>query len=152
MAHSSGVSRDRSPSAPRVPAQNVLLIDTYDTIAGARRAVAKEMEAQGRRLNGVRLDSGDVVALSREVRGILDDAGLRYVKIFVSGGLDEESIDQYLAAGAPIDAFGVGTRMDVSADAPSLDMAYPGGGWPSGAEEQRRGGTWAAQKQVWFMA
>jgi nicotinate phosphoribosyltransferase len=108
------------------PANTILLIDTYDTMAAARKAVevAREMEAQGQRLAGVRLDSGDIVALSREVRSVLDGAGLDYVKIFVSGGLDEEGIDQMLETGAPIDAFGVGTRMDVSADAPYLDMAY----------------------------
>lgn len=108
------------------PASTILLIDTYDTVAAARKAVevAREMEARGERLAGVRLDSGDIVSLSRAVRRILDAAGLGHVRIFVSGGLDEESIDRLLAAGAPIDAFGVGTRMDVSADAPYLDMAY----------------------------
>ena len=108
------------------PAGTILLIDTYDTVAAAHKAVevAKEMKGRGHRLAGVRLDSGDIVALSKEVRRILDRAGLDYVKIFVSGGLDEESMDQFLSAGAPIDAFGVGTRMDVSADAPYLDMAY----------------------------
>ncbi|MBI4588670.1 MAG: nicotinate phosphoribosyltransferase [Candidatus Rokubacteria bacterium] len=108
------------------PAHTILLIDTYDTVAAARKAVevAMEMEAQGQRLAGVRLDSGDIVTLSKAVRRVLDQAGLPSVRIFVSGGLDEESIDQFLAEGAPIDAFGVGTRMDVSADAPYLDMAY----------------------------
>lgn len=108
------------------PANTILLIDTYDTVAAAHKAVevAREMQARGQRLAGVRLDSGDIVALSKEVRGILDRAGLGYVRIFVSGGLDEDGIDHLLKAGAPIDAFGVGTRMDVSADAPYLDMAY----------------------------
>lgn len=108
------------------PTSTTLLIDTYDTVAAAHKAVqvAKEMEAEGLRLAGVRLDSGDIVALSKEVRRILDDAGLDYVRIFVSGGLDEETVEDFLEAGAPIDAFGIGTRMDVSADAPYLDMAY----------------------------
>ena len=108
------------------PRNTTLLIDTYDTVVAAHKAVevAKEMEARGERLGAVRLDSGDIVALSKAVRRILDDAGLRYVRIFVSGGLDEHSVESFLAEGAPIDAFGVGTRMDVSADAPYLDMAY----------------------------
>ena len=108
------------------PDQATLLIDTYDTVAAAHKTVvvAKEMEARGHRLGGVRLDSGDLAALSREVRRVLDAAGLDYVRIFASGGLDEQVIDDLVTRGAPIDAFGVGTRMDVSADAPYLDMAY----------------------------
>jgi nicotinate phosphoribosyltransferase len=104
----------------------ILLLDTYDTLQGARRAVvvAGELAAQGRRLAGVRLDSGDLLALSREVRQILDEAGFPKVRILASGGLDELDVDRLLAAGAPIDGFGVGTRMNVSADAPSLDLVY----------------------------
>ncbi|NPB08860.1 MAG: nicotinate phosphoribosyltransferase, partial [Thermodesulfobacteria bacterium] len=79
---------------------------------------------RGYRLKGVRLDSGDLVALAQEVRRRLDEAGLSYVKIFASGGLDEYRIEELLSAGAPIDAFGVGTKMGVSADAPYLDAAY----------------------------
>jgi nicotinate phosphoribosyltransferase len=131
MAHSYVTAFPREIDAFRAfaqafPARTTLLIDTYDTVAAALKAVevAKEMEARGERLAGVRLDSGDIVALSKEVRRVLDAAGLDYVRIFVSGGLDEEMIDQFLEEGAPIDAFGVGTRMDVSADAPYLDMAY----------------------------
>jgi nicotinate phosphoribosyltransferase len=108
------------------PGSAILLIDTYDTLAGAREAVkvAKEMEAHGARLTGVRLDSGDLLTLSRQVREVLDAAGLGYVRIFASGGLDEREVSRLVGAGAPVDAFGVGTRMDVSADAPYLDMAY----------------------------
>ena len=108
------------------PDHTTLLIDTYDTVAAAHKAVvvAKEMEARGHRLGGVRLDSGDLAALSRDVRRVLDAAALDYVRIFASGGLDEQVIDDLVTQGAPIDAFGVGTRMDVSADAPYLDMAY----------------------------
>jgi nicotinate phosphoribosyltransferase len=108
------------------PRSTTLLIDTYDTLAAAHKAVivAREMESQGTRLAGVRLDSGDLVELSRGVRRILDEAGLTYVRIFASGGLDEDEVARCLAAGAPIDAFGIGTRMNVSADAPYLDMAY----------------------------
>ena len=112
--------------AKTFPARTILLIDTYDTVAAAHKAVevAKEMEARGERLAGVRLDSGDIVTLSKEVRRVLDAAGLDYVRIFVSGGLDEYEVDQFFEEGAPIDAFGIGTKMDVSADAPYLDMAY----------------------------
>jgi nicotinate phosphoribosyltransferase len=108
------------------PGRTTLLIDTYDTEVAAHKAVqvAREMESRGERLLAVRLDSGDVAALSKRVRRSLDAAGLAYVRIFVSGGLDEGDIEGLLAEGAPIDAFGVGTRMDVSADAPYLDMAY----------------------------
>jgi len=131
MAHSYVLAFRREIDAFRAfarafPDATTLLIDTYDTLAAAHKAVAvaREMEAGGHRLAGVRLDSGDLLALSREVRAILDRAGLGDVRIFASGGLDEDEIDRLLEAGAPIDAFGVGTRMDVSADAPYLDMAY----------------------------
>ncbi|WP_376791308.1 nicotinate phosphoribosyltransferase [Thermoflexus sp.] len=112
--------------AETFPERSIFLIDTYDTLEGARRAaqVALEMKRQGRRLIGVRLDSGDLLALSREVRRILDEAGLPEVRILASGGLDEYRIDELVRAGAPIDAFGVGTRMGVSEDWPWLDMAY----------------------------
>ena len=108
------------------PNRSIFLIDTYDTIAGAHQAVvaAKEMEERGDRLFGVRLDSGNFDSLSRAVRAILDDAGLDYVKIVASGGLDEHDVARLSSAGAPIDIFGVGTRMGVSADAPTADMAY----------------------------
>ena len=108
------------------PDRTVLLLDTYDTIQGAWHAaeVGRELENAGHRLVGVRLDSGDFASLSRQVRQILDDAGLRYVNIIASGGLDEYQIQDLLQAGAPIDHFGVGTRVGVSDDAPWSDMAY----------------------------
>ena len=108
------------------PDSTILLIDTYDTLEGARKAVqvAGELAARGHRLAGVRLDSGDLPLLSREVRRILDEGGFPEVKILASGGLDEHDIDRLLAAGVPVDAFGVGTRLNVSADAPSLDFVY----------------------------
>jgi nicotinate phosphoribosyltransferase len=108
------------------PDSAVLLLDTYDTLAGARKAVtvARELAAGGHRLAGVRLDSGDLAALSREVRALLDAGGFPGVKILVSGGLDEHDIAALLDAGAPIDGFGIGTRLNTSADAPSLDMVY----------------------------
>jgi nicotinate phosphoribosyltransferase len=82
------------------------------------------MEAAGHRLVAVRLDSGDFDSLSHQVRRILDDAGLEYVKIVASGGLDEYALERLVRAGAPIDIFAVGTRVGVSEDAPSSDMAY----------------------------
>ena len=95
------------------------LIDTYDTIEGARAAAAL-----GRPLWGVRLDSGNLVELSREVRKILDDAGLKNAKIMATSDLNEYKILEYAAAGAPIDAFGVGTDLATSADSPSLGVVY----------------------------
>lgn len=108
------------------PDSTTLLIDTYDTFQGACHAVtvARELAAAGHRLRAVRLDSGDIAALSRGVRAILDAGGCSDVRILASGGLDEHSIAGLLAAGAPIDAFGVGTRMDASEDAPTLEAAY----------------------------
>jgi len=112
--------------AASFPDRAVLLLDTYDTIEGAYNAVtvAKEMEAAGHKLVAVRLDSGNFVDLSKQVRRILDQADLRYVKIVASGGLDEYEIDTLLQCHAPIDIFGVGTKVGVSADAPWSDMAY----------------------------
>lgn len=108
------------------PERTVLLIDTYDTVIGAKKAiaVAKEMAARGQQLRGVRLDSGDMAALSQEVRQLLREAGLEEVTIFASGGFDEYKIARTLAAGGDIDAFGVGTKVGVSADAPYFDIAY----------------------------
>ncbi|UCD87170.1 MAG: nicotinate phosphoribosyltransferase [Desulfobacterales bacterium] len=108
------------------PDNTVLLIDTYDTIAGAHKAavVGQEMAREGRKLIGVRLDSGDIASLSKEVRKILDDAPLPDVHIFASSSFDEYKIAQTLKEDANIDAFGVGTRMGVSSDAPYFDMAY----------------------------
>jgi nicotinate phosphoribosyltransferase len=97
----------------------VQLLDTYDSIKGAHHAA----EA-GKPLWGVRLDSGDFVALSREVRGILDAAGLTDVKIMASSDLDEYKIRDLVRAGAPIDAFGVGTQLATSGDAPSMSATY----------------------------
>jgi nicotinate phosphoribosyltransferase len=112
--------------AESFPDSTVLLLDSYDTLAAAHKAVAvaRRLAERGHRLAGVRLDSGDLATLSRKVREILDAAGFPGVQIFVSGGLDELAVEQLLSSGAPIDAFGIGTRMNVSADVPSLDMVY----------------------------
>lgn len=97
----------------------VQLIDTYDTAGGAATAAAL-----GPPLAAVRLDSGDPLELSRRVRGILDAAGLRETRIMVTGDLDEEKIAALVAAAAPVDSFGVGTHLAVSADAPSFNAVY----------------------------
>jgi nicotinate phosphoribosyltransferase len=97
----------------------VQLLDTYDTVEGARKVATL-----GRPLLGVRLDSGDTVALARAVRRVLDEANLREARIMVTGDLDEHRIREILNAGAPVDSFGVGTHLAVSADAPSLNAVY----------------------------
>jgi nicotinate phosphoribosyltransferase len=106
------------------PGRVTFLVDTYDTIAGVRTAIAviQQLRLEGRL--GVRLDSGDLAALSLKARRLLDRAGLRHVRVFASGSLDELMIDELVRGGAPIDAFGVGTKMGVSADYPYLDTAY----------------------------
>ena len=108
--------------AKSFPHNTLLLIDTYDTVQGAKNAciVGKEMKASGAQLKGVRLDSGDLLALSKAVRAIFDEAGLHDVQIFASNDLDEFQIDRLLAAGAPIDGFGVGTRLATGANFNSL--------------------------------
>jgi nicotinate phosphoribosyltransferase len=97
----------------------IYVIDTYDTIEGARKAASL-----GRPLWGVRLDSGDLAALARETRRILDQAGLGEARIMASGDLDEHKIRALVEGGAPIDAFGVGTELATSADAPTLGAIY----------------------------
>lgn len=131
MAHSFVSSFEHEIEAFRsfvqsFPGNSILLIDTYDTIAAAHKAVeiAREMAAKGKRLRGVRIDSGDLAALAREVRKILDDAGFNQVKITGSGGLDEYELEQLSQAKAPYDNYGVGTQMGVSGDAPWFDIAY----------------------------
>ncbi|MBV9506351.1 MAG: nicotinate phosphoribosyltransferase [Acidobacteriia bacterium] len=97
----------------------VQLIDTYNTLEGAR--VAAQL---GKPLRGVRIDSGDLLATSRQVRQVLDDAGMHETQIMASGDLDEYRIRDLVDAGAPIDSFGVGTQLAVSADAPALSAIY----------------------------
>jgi nicotinate phosphoribosyltransferase len=135
------------------PDGTTLLIDTYDTLEGARKAIAvgQALRAAGHRLRSVRIDSGDYVGLSKEVRRMLDAAGLQDVGIFISGGLDEYAIADLLAAGAPVDGFGVGTTFGCAADAPYLEIAYKlveYAGRPilklsTGKE------SWVGPKQVW---
>jgi nicotinate phosphoribosyltransferase len=129
MAHSYIQAHDDEAAAFRAFATlypgTVLLVDTYDTIDAVRTIVdlAREL-GPAFRVSGIRLDSGDLGALAVEARAILDAAGLQHVTIFASGGLDEGAIAALVAAGAPIDGFGVGTDMGVSRDAPTLDIVY----------------------------
>ena len=129
MAHSYVQAHDDELEAFRAFArlypETVLLVDTYDTLAGVRKvvALARELGADFR-VRAIRLDSGDLAELARRSREILDRAGLERVEIFASGGLDEDRIAELVAGGAPIDGFGVGTDLGVSRDAPVLDMAY----------------------------
>jgi nicotinate phosphoribosyltransferase len=108
------------------PNRTTFLVDTFDTLNGVRTAieVIEELGLAASESLGIRLDSGDLDELSRASRKLLDEAGLQRVRIFASGGLDEVEVDRLVRGGAPIDAFGIGTRMGVSADAPSLDSAY----------------------------
>lgn len=131
MAHSYIMFFDSEIEAFRAftkvfPCNSTLLIDTYNDLEGAKNAtiIAKELEKQGQRLGGVRLDSGDLMNLSKKVRAILDNAGLDYIKILASGDLDEYKLEQLLERGAEIDAFGVGTRMSTSSDRPYIDVVY----------------------------
>ena len=109
------------------PDSSVFLVDTYDTVGGVRNAIAaaRETRAAGRGgMSAVRLDSGDLGALSVQARRMLDDAGFPDARIIASGGLDEYSIDALVRGGAPIDGFGAGTRVVTSADAPYADFVY----------------------------
>ena len=147
MAHSYVLSFPDEAEAFRAyahdfPESAVLLIDTYDTIEGARRAaaVASELRAEGVTIRAVRLDSGDLAALARSVRAVLDEAGCGDIRIFASSDLDEHRIAELLARGAPIDAFGVGTRLGTSADAPSLGGVYKLVAGPHGPVMKRSAG------------
>ncbi len=104
----------------------VLLVDTYDTIAGVKNAVyvIKKLREKNIKVRGIRLDSGDIKKLSDEARKILDKNGLYDVSIFVSGGINEYKIREILECGGKVDGFGVGTELTVSADLPYLDCAY----------------------------
>lgn len=134
------------------PKHAVLLIDTYDTEAGARKVVevGRELAAEGVRLQGVRIDSGDLGELATRVRAILDDGGLPDVRVVASGDLDEYRISELVARGVPIDGFGVGTRLGTSADEPSLGGVYKLVEDASGPKMKRSAGkvTLPGRKQV----
>jgi nicotinate phosphoribosyltransferase len=112
--------------ASTFPAKTILLVDTYNTRTGIDNAVVigLYLKEKGYRLLGIRLDSGDIVSLSKFARRKFDRAGLNYVKIFASGNLDEFKIRTLLDKGAAVDNFGVGTNMGTSIDAPCLDVIY----------------------------
>jgi nicotinate phosphoribosyltransferase len=135
------------------PDNTILLIDTYDTEAGAEKcvALARRLKEQGIRIKGVRLDSGDLYEHARKVRAILDAGGLNDVTIFSSGSIDEFAMRDLLGRGAPIDGFGVGTHMDTSNDAPYLDCAYKLQEYAGRARRKRSEGkaTWPGRKQVY---
>ncbi|MBT8062958.1 MAG: nicotinate phosphoribosyltransferase [Gammaproteobacteria bacterium] len=134
------------------PGSVVLLIDTYDTVSCAHRVVAlhRELAGEGIQIDSVRLDSGDLLDLSRQVRRILDEGGCQEIGIFASGNLDEYQLQSLVASGAPIDGFGVGTRLDASQDAPTLDMVYKLHEYAGQPRQKRSPGkaTWPGAKQV----
>ncbi|HEX8012347.1 MAG TPA: nicotinate phosphoribosyltransferase [Casimicrobiaceae bacterium] len=135
------------------PANAMLLIDTYDTEHAARKvvALAPKLAAKGIAIKGVRIDSGDLGEHARRVRAILDAAGLTGVTIFASGNLDEYRLRELVGERAPIDGFGVGTRMNTSADAPYLDCAYKLEEYNGRPRRKRSEGkaTWPGRKQVY---
>ena len=134
------------------PDATVFLIDTYDTEKAAAKvvALAPRLARDGIRIQGVRIDSGDLVAHARKVRAILDAGGLPEVKIFVSGGLDEGDLLGFERAGAPIDGYGVGTSLTTSSDAPALDCAYKLQEYAGTPRRKKSEGkaTWPGRKQV----
>lgn len=152
QAHDSEIESFRN-FAEAQPNNVVLLIDTYDTEAAAHKVVAlgRELVEKGVVIKGVRLDSGDIGELAHRVRRILDDGSLLATTIFASGDLDEYHLRDLLAQGAPIDGFGVGTRLDTSADMPYLDCAYKLQEYAGIPRRKRSQGkaTWPGKKQVW---
>lgn len=135
------------------PGGVTFLIDTYDTEEAARKIVgfAPRLRAAGVEIQSVRLDSGDLVALSKSVRAILDEGGLKDVGIFASGGLDEDDLVDFARAGAPIDGYGLGTSLTTSSDAPALDIAYKLEAYAEAPRRKLSVGkeTWPGAKQVW---
>jgi nicotinate phosphoribosyltransferase len=135
------------------PENAMLLIDTYDTEAGAQQVVelAASLHAQGIKIKGVRIDSGDLAEHARKVRTILDSGGLKDATIFASGNIDEYKLEELTAQQAPIDGFGIGTQLDTSADAPYLDCAYKLQEYAGIARRKRSEGkaTWPGRKQVY---
>jgi nicotinate phosphoribosyltransferase len=159
MAHSYVLSFDDEESAFRAffedhPRATILLVDTYDTIAGVAAAIDAS-RAAGRPLAGIRLDSGDLLELSRAAREMLDDAGMTGTSIAASGDLEEVQICRLVAAGAPIDLWGVGTELGTSRDAPALGVIYKlvadrrGKEWRGVGKRSLAKATIAGRKQIW---
>ncbi len=134
------------------PDTAIFLLDTYDTVQAAHKvvALARDLKKEGISIHGVRLDSGDLVQLAKQVRTILDEGGLRDTKIFASGNLDEYALEQLIAKQAPIDGFGIGTRLAVSEDAPTLECVYKMQEYDGQPRRKRSQGkaTWPGKKQV----
>jgi nicotinate phosphoribosyltransferase len=159
MAHSYVLSFADERSAFRafmqdVPNNAVMLVDTFDTLAGVHHAIEAARET-GVSLNGVRLDSGDLLELSRDARTLLDDAGMRETRIVASGDLEERQIAALVAAGAPIDVFGVGTELGTSRDSPTVSGVFKlvadaagGIGWRAVAKRSPAKATLPDPKQV----
>lgn len=158
MAHSFVQAHDGEPQAFAAfargnPRRCVLLLDTYDVDNAAAEAawLGAGLKRSGIPLRGVRLDSGDLAAQARRVRAVLDQAGLSSTEIFASGNLDEWALRELVAGGAPIDGFGVGTKLSTSSDAPSLDCVYKLEEYVGRPRRKRSAGkaTWPGRKQVW---
>ena len=136
------------------PQPTTLLIDTYDSARALQRVIALAKEfaqrGNGQRIHAVRIDSGDLAGQARMVRAALDAHGCRDMRIVVSGNLDEQAIDELVSGGVPVDAFGVGTALGVSADAPALDMVYKLQQYAGQPRRKRSTGkaTWPGPKQV----
>ena len=157
MAHSYIQAHDREQQAfldfaRARPDAVVLLVDTYDTIGGVKKVIKLEptLREEGITLRGVRLDSGDLIDLSKKTRRLLDDAGLDEVQIFASGGIDEDELQEFARAGAPIDGVGIGTALTTSEDAPAMDCAYKLQEYAGAPKRKRSEGkaTWPGRKQV----
>ena len=158
MAHSFVQSFDNESAAFETfararPSNLVLLIDTYDTLAAARKvvALAPRLQSLGIKIYGVRLDSGDLVALSKSVRHVLDEGGLKDTTIFASGGIEEDTLAAFTRERAPIDGVGIGTSLATSSDVPALDCAYKLQEYAGLPRRKRSTGkaTWPGRKQVW---
>ena len=158
MAHSLVEAHDREEDAfehfaAAQPGNVVLLIDTYDTEAAARKLLemAPRLTERGIQIKGVRIDSGDLAEHARRVRRILDEGGLREVTLFGSGDLDEYRLAELSTAGVPYNGYGIGTRLDASTDAPTLDMVYKLQEYASKPRRKRSEGkaTWPGRKQVY---
>src|SRR3954451_1734371 len=139
MAHSYVLAFDTEPQAFRCfiesfPEGTVMLVDTYDSLQGVRNAIAAARDA-GVTLSGIRLDSGDLGALSRDARKLLDEAEMRKARIAVSGDLNEGRIAELVASGAPIDLWGVGTDLGTDRDSPVVNGVYK-------LVARRRDGEW----------
>jgi len=158
MAHSFVQAHDNETAAfehfaETYPRGTTLLIDTYDTELAAHKvvALAARLRSRGIRVAGVRLDSGDLGALARSVRRILNEGGLTDVTIFASGNLDEYRVRDLVSASAPIDGFGIGTSLVTSSDAPFLDAVYKLQEYAGKPRRKRSTGkaTWPGRKQVY---